>query len=57
MADKAQCKQISAVVLVVFQDRYPRPITIQPIRQLQWIDINTASENFKIPFLENNKVQ
>ena len=50
-------KQISAVVLAVFWGRYLRMITIQPIRQLQWTDINATFENLIIFFLENNKMQ
>ena len=44
-------KQIFIVVLIVFQGRYPRSITIQPISQLQWIDdTKMASENLIIFF-------
>ena len=50
-------KQISIVVLIVFQRRYPRTITIQTIRQLQWTDTKATSENFIISFLKNNKLQ
>ena len=46
-------KQTSAVVLAVFQGRYPRAIPMQPTRKLQW----TTSENLIICFLENNNVQ
>ena len=37
--------QLFAVVLIVFQGRYPRAIKMQPISQLQWTDIKTASKN------------
>ena len=61
MADKKSSnklyKQISAVVLAVFQGQYLRRITMQPIRQLQWTDIKATSEILIISFLENNKVQ
>ena len=50
-------KQISAVVLAVFQGQYPRAITMQKIRQLQWTDTKATSENLIIPFLKNNKMQ
>ena len=50
-------KQISAAVLAVFQGRYSHVITMQPIRQLAWIDTKVTSENVITSFLENNKVQ
>ena len=39
-------KQISIEVLIVFQDRYPRTITIQ-----------LTSKNLIISFLENNRLR
>ena len=50
-------KQLSAVVLALFQGQYPRAITMQLIRQLQWTDTKATSENLTIYFLENNKAQ
>ena len=50
-------KQISAVVLALFQGQYPRTITMQLIRQLQWTDTKATSENLTIYFLENTKAQ
>ena len=50
-------KQISILVLIVFRGGYPRTITIQPIRQLQWTDTKAASENLIASFLENSKLQ
>ena len=47
-------KQISAVVLAVFQGRYPRAIIMQLIRQSQWTDTKATSEEL-ISFLENKK--
>ena len=52
-----QASKMSVVVLVVFQDRYLRATTIQPIRQLQGTDAKATSENLIISFLENEKVQ
>ena len=43
-------KQISIVVLIVFQGRYPGTITILSIRQLQWIDTKATSKNLIIFF-------
>ena len=61
MADKKSSnklyKQISAVVLAVFQGQYLRGITMQPIRQLQWTDIKATSEILIFSFLEKNKAQ
>ena len=41
-------KQISAVVSAAFQDRYPRTVTMQAIRQLQWTNTKATSENLII---------
>ena len=50
-------KQISVLVLAVFQSRYLRVITIQPIRQLQSTGTKVTSENLIISFLKNNMLQ
>ena len=41
-------KQISAVVSAAFQGRYPRAVTMQVIRQLQWTNTKATSENLII---------
>ena len=43
-------KQISAVVSAAFQGRYPRAVTMQAIRQLQWTNTKATSENLIISF-------